>query len=115
MPDSIILEKEVMTMRPYAEMTTEMLQAEYAAVKEKFEVCKKKNLKLNMARGKPSKVQLDIAAELLTVIQKPEDCLTVTSMRETTVNWLACPAPVLTGQMCWAVSGRKPSLAAHPA
>ena len=61
-------------MRPYAEMTTEMLQAEYAAVKEKFEVCKKKNLKLNMARGKPSKVQLDIAAELLTVIQKPEDC-----------------------------------------
>ena len=61
-------------MKSYAEMTTEMLQAEYAAVKEKFEVCKKKNLKLNMARGKPSKVQLDIAAELLTVIQKPEDC-----------------------------------------
>ena len=61
-------------MKPYAEMTNEMLQAEYAAAKAKFEDCKKKNLKLNMARGKPSKVQLDIAAELLTVIQKPEDC-----------------------------------------
>ena len=61
-------------MIPYAEMTTEMLQAEYAAAKEKFEACKSKSLKLNMARGKPSKVQLDIAAELLTVIQKPEDC-----------------------------------------
>ena len=61
-------------MKTYAEMTNEMLQAEYAAAKEKFEDCKKKNLKLNMARGKPSKVQLDIAAELLTVIQKPEDC-----------------------------------------
>ena len=61
-------------MKPYAEMTNEMLQAEYAAAKVKFEDCKKKNLKLNMARGKPSKVQLDIAAELLTVIQKPGDC-----------------------------------------
>ena len=61
-------------MIPYAEMTTEMLQAEYAAAKEKFEACKSKSLKLNLARGKTSKVQLDIAAELLTVIQKPEDC-----------------------------------------
>ena len=61
-------------MKSYAEMSTEMLQAEYANAMEKFEACKKKNLKLNMARGKPSKVQLDIAAELLTVIQKPEDC-----------------------------------------
>ena len=61
-------------MKPYAEMTIEMLQAEYATAREKFEACKNKNLKLNMARGKPSKVQLDIAAELLTVIQKPEDC-----------------------------------------
>ena len=61
-------------MNAYSEMTKEMLMAEYAKVNEKLEQCKQKNLKLNMARGKPSKVQLDIAAELLTVIQKPEDC-----------------------------------------
>lgn len=61
-------------MKAYAEMNANELQAAYAEVKAAFEVCKGKNLRLNMARGKPSKVQLDIAAELLTVIQKPEDC-----------------------------------------
>ena len=61
-------------MKPYAEMTTEELQAAHVGALEAFEACKRKNLKLNMARGKPSKVQLDIAAELLTAIQTPEDC-----------------------------------------
>ena len=61
-------------MKAYAEMNANELQAAYAEVKAAFEVCKGKNLRLNMARGKPSKAQLDIAAELLTVIQKPEDC-----------------------------------------
>ena len=61
-------------MKFYTEMTTAELQTAYAEARESFEVCKSKNLKLNMARGKPSKVQLDIAAELLTVIRTPEDC-----------------------------------------
>ena len=61
-------------MITYAEMTVAQLEAAYASAREAFEACKAKNLKLNMARGKPSKVQLDIAAELLTVISTPEDC-----------------------------------------
>lgn len=61
-------------MKSYEKMTLAELQAAYAEANQAFAACKVKNLKLNMARGKPSKVQLDIAAELLTVIQTPEDC-----------------------------------------
>lgn len=61
-------------MRPYAEMTAAELEVAYQSAKEAYEACKAKKLKLNMARGKPSKVQLDIAAELLTVLKTPEDC-----------------------------------------
>lgn len=61
-------------MKSYEIMTHAELQEAYAAANQAFAACKAKNLKLNMARGKPSKEQLDIAAKLLTVIQTPEDC-----------------------------------------
>ena len=40
----------------------------------KLEACKQKGLKLDMSRGKPSKAQLDVAADIFSVITKPEDC-----------------------------------------
>ena len=39
----------------------------------KFEACKAKGLKLDMSRGKPSKAQLDICEDMLTVLSKNED------------------------------------------
>ena len=48
-------------MKKYTEMTPQERQAEYAAVKAKFEQLKGMGLSLNMARGKPGKAQLDLA------------------------------------------------------
>ena len=59
----------------YAVVTRAELEQEYASVKAQFEVCKQKNLKLNMARGKPSKKQLDIVSGILTTVLTAEDCI----------------------------------------
>ncbi len=48
----------------YSSLTKEELSAEFDAVKEKYEAFKARKLDLNMARGKPGKVQLDLADEL---------------------------------------------------
>ena len=61
-------------MTPYSCMTKEALEAEYKSVLAHFEACKAKGLKLNMARGKPSRQQLDMVSDLLTVLATPEDC-----------------------------------------
>ena len=61
-------------MTPYSCMTREALEAEYKSVLAHFEACKAKGLKLNMARGKPSRQQLDMVSDLLTVLATPEDC-----------------------------------------
>ena len=62
-------------MNAYANRTAAELQAEYAQVKSHFEDLKAKALKLNKARGKPGKEQLDMVSDILTVLQKPEECV----------------------------------------
>lgn len=47
----------------------------YGAVKAHFEELKAKELKLNMARGKPAKAQLDMVSDILTVLTDPADCV----------------------------------------
>ena len=59
----------------YADMTPAQLQTEYSNVREAFDALKKKNLKLDMSRGKPRKEQLDLVSDILTVLSKPEDCV----------------------------------------
>ncbi len=61
-------------MKPYAERTSEELIAELAKQKAKYEEYKALGIKLDMSRGKPSKAQLDISEELLTVLSCNEDC-----------------------------------------
>jgi len=58
----------------YNTFTKEQLSKEYEVVKAAFDQCTEKGLKLNMARGKPAKAQLDLSTGLLDVITKPEDC-----------------------------------------
>ena len=59
----------------YKSLTPEAYQAEYQNVKAHFEDLKTRALKLNMARGKPGKEQLDLVSDILTVLQTPEDCV----------------------------------------
>ena len=62
-------------MREYAKLSGAELEQEYAAVKAHFEECKSQNLKLNMARGKPSKMQLDAVSDILQTLVDPADCI----------------------------------------
>lgn len=61
-------------MKPYADYTRSERCAEYAALQEQYDAWKAKGLSLNMARGKPSRTQLDMVSGILTVLQSPEDC-----------------------------------------
>ena len=63
-----------MDMTPYSCMTKQQLEAEYAEVKQQYEAVKAQGLKLNMARGKPAKAQLDLVSDLLTALTTIEDC-----------------------------------------
>ena len=60
-------------MKKYAEMTLQERQAEYAAVKAAYEQQKALGLKLNMARGKPGRDQLNLVTDISGVLIKPED------------------------------------------
>ena len=62
-------------MKPYAQYTTQERAAELAALREKLQKYEALHLNLNMARGKPSKAQLDMTSGLLTVLSDPADCV----------------------------------------
>lgn len=53
---------------------TEM-QKTYQQLTDELNQWKAKNLKLNMARGKPSKAQLDMVSDILNVLTDPAECI----------------------------------------
>lgn len=59
----------------YTDLTPAQRKAEYDAVHAAFEGWKAKGLKLNMARGKPGKAQLDLSSEILTILDDPNDLI----------------------------------------
>jgi len=60
-------------MIAYPKMTAEERKAEYARLQEAFETLKASGLKLNMARGKPGKAQLDLVSDIFALMQDPAD------------------------------------------
>lgn len=62
-------------MKPYSELTALQRQEELAALQKTYRDYQSRGLKLNMARGKPGKEQLDLVSDLLTVLSSPEDCV----------------------------------------
>ena len=62
-------------MNAYSSMSKGKLEKMYRSVSAHYEICKTEGLKLNMARGKPAKMQLDMVSELLNVLSSPEDCM----------------------------------------
>ena len=59
----------------YQNLTPAKLREEYTAVKAQFDALKAKELKLNMARGKPGREQLDLVSGILSILKTPEDCI----------------------------------------
>ena len=59
-------------MMKYADMTAAQRSAEYEVVKAAYEERKALGLKLNMARGKPGKEQLDLVSDIFTVLNSPD-------------------------------------------
>ncbi len=55
-------------------MTEAQMKTALNACLAEFEGWKAKNLKLNMARGKPSSAQLDLVSDILNVLVDPRDC-----------------------------------------
>ena len=61
-------------MSIYANMSKQQLQAELERQQAFLASCKEQNLKLNMARGKPAKQQLDAVSDILSVITTGDEC-----------------------------------------
>lgn len=64
----------------YLNCGREELEKEYAALTKEYEDVKGKGLKLNMARGKPGKEQLDLSLGLLDVLNSKSDFVGVDGM-----------------------------------
>ena len=60
--------------RLYKEMTREELLSEQESCTKEFENLKAEGLKLNMARGKPGRAQLDLVSDILTTLSSADDC-----------------------------------------
>lgn len=59
----------------YKDRTQEELKQELASAQAGYEALKAQELKLNMARGKPGKEQLDLVSDLLTILNSPDQCM----------------------------------------
>lgn len=60
-------------MKSYRDMNAAERDAEYAALCKRYEAICEKGLKLNMARGKPGREQLDAISDILDVLHEDTD------------------------------------------
>ena len=62
-------------MATYACRSRAELLNEYAKLTARFADLKHQGLKLDMSRGKPSKLQLDLVSDMLTILVDPAECI----------------------------------------
>ena len=62
-------------MQPYSSKNRAELEEELRSVQAAYEKCKMQGLQLNIARGKPSKAQLDVVSDILDEIRNAADCI----------------------------------------
>ncbi len=60
-------------MKPYAEMTLDELNEEYANLKAQYKKVQALGLHLDMSRGKPCQEQLDLSMEMMDVLNSTSD------------------------------------------
>lgn len=79
-------------MTSYYQMTNTDLEEAYAQTVAKLSKCKAMNLSLNLARGKPSKAQIDVATDILGTVTSAEDCFVdgIDSRNYGELNGLPC-------------------------
>ena len=65
----------VLFVMEYTKMSVVDLENAYSEVLGHFEKCKNQNLNLNMARGKPSKVQLNAVSDILGFVNNVDECM----------------------------------------
>lgn len=58
----------------YSQMSREELQAELKKLQAEYEAAKAKNLSLDLSRGKPSAVQLDLVQDMLDCLNSSDTC-----------------------------------------
>ena len=61
-------------MATYSCRTKEELYLEHNKLLARYNELKAQNLKLDMSRGKPSKLQLDMVSDMLTILTDPAEC-----------------------------------------
>ena len=64
-------------MKPYREMSKEELSSLKEQLEQIYKEYQGKNLKLNMARGKPSPEQLDLSLPMMDVLNSKSDYMSV--------------------------------------
>ena len=62
-------------MASYSCRSREELRVEFKKMMARYEELKHENLNLDMSRGKPSKLQLDMVSDMLSILTDPEECL----------------------------------------
>ena len=62
-------------MATYSCRSREELRVECKKLMARYDDLRHENLKLDMSRGKPSKLQLDLVSDLLTVLADPQECI----------------------------------------
>ena len=67
-------------MAPYSKLSKEKLKNLKSDLEKQFEEIKKKGLKLDMSRGKPSKAQLDLGLGMMDVLTSESDLLSSDGM-----------------------------------
>ncbi len=67
-------------MKPYNQLTKEELLIEKQNLEAKYEEIKAKGLKLDMSRGKPAAVQLDLANDMLTCVSANDSLISEDGM-----------------------------------
>ena len=104
-------------MTPYSSMTRQALEAELTAVRARYAQLQALHLKLNMARGKPGKTQLDMVSDIFDVLLKPGGLRRATAWTSaTTVSCTVCPAAKrYFADILGCQAGAVPSWAATPA
>ena len=62
-------------MATYSCRSREELRMECDKLMARYEELRQQNLKLDMSRGKPSKLQLDLVSDMLNILVDPQECI----------------------------------------